>query len=103
MFDLLIGTSNPGLKLEAWEVDGVRFERARHSYTGSSHCFAIDVFVLTRPGGRGWRLLVAKEYWWDGGHNRAIRTLRWSQPIAGSRRDIMAWLREREQILERRP
>lgn len=101
-FDLLIGIRNPGLKLDTWESGGVRFERERHSYTGRSYCFAIDVFLLTRPGRRGWELLVAKETWWNGGRQRAIKTLRWSQPTAGSRRDILAWLREQEHDMERR-
>jgi len=101
-FDLLIGTSNPGLKLDAWEVAGVQFERGRHSYGSPSYSFAVDIFVMTRLGRRGWGLLVAKEYWWEGGHKRAIKTQQWSQVIAGSRRDIMTWLHEREQILERR-
>jgi len=101
-FDLLIGTSNPGLKLDAWEVAGVQFERGRHSYGSHSYSFAVDVFVLTRPGKRGWQLLVAKQYWWDGGRKRAIKTQAWSQPLVGSQREIMAWFREREQMLERR-
>ncbi len=100
-FDLLIGTGNPGLRLDDWQAGGVRFERERHSYSGRSHCFTIEVFLLTRPGRHGWQLMVAKEHWWDGGHKRAIKTLRWSQPLGGSRRDILAWLREQEQALER--
>jgi hypothetical protein len=100
MFDLLIGTSNPGMKLDAWEVGGVQFERSRHSFSSRSHSFSVDIFMLTRPGIRGWQLLVTKEYWWAGRHKRPIKTQRWSQPIGGSRRDIMTWLREREQALE---
>ncbi len=102
MFDLLVGSSNPGLKLDSWEVAGVQFERDRHSYGGHSYCFTIDLFLLTRPSRRGWQFLVAKEYWWDGGHKRPLKTQHWSLPIAGSRRDIMTWLRERERALDRR-
>lgn len=102
VFDLLIGTSNPGLKLESWESSGVRIVRERHTYSGRSYCFAIDVFLLTRPGRRGWELIVAKETWWDGGHQRALRSLRWSQATAGNRGDILAWLRDQESELDRR-
>ena len=102
VFDLLVGTSNPGMKLDTWETGGVHIARERHSYSGRSHCFAIDVFLLTRPGRRGWELIVTKETWWNGGFKRAIKTSRWSQPTGGSRRDILAWLREQEHALERR-
>jgi len=100
--DLLIGTSNPGLKLESWETGGVCIARERHSYSGDSYCYALEVFLLSMPGRRGWELIVAKETWWNGGHRRPIRTSRWSQPIEGSRRDIMVWMREQERALERR-
>ena len=99
-FDLLVGISNPGLKLDAWEIAGVQVERGRHSYGSQTYSFAVDVFVLTRAGKRGWQLLVTKQYWWDGGRKRAIKAQAWSQVLAGSRREIMAWLREREQMLE---
>jgi hypothetical protein len=57
--------------------------------------------LLSRRGRRGWELLVTKEYWWTGGHERAIKTLRWSQQTEGARRDIMAWLRDQEIALQR--
>jgi hypothetical protein len=102
-FDLLIGTSNPGLKLDVWDVDGVRFEHSRHSFGGGSYCFAIDMFILTKSGRRGWQLMVAKEFWWTSGHKRPLRSQHWSHAIDGSRRDILMWLRACEQSLERRP
>ena len=96
VFDLLVGETNPGQKLDGWRVDDVRFERERHSFSGRTHCFAIDVFTVSRPGRRSWALTVVKEYWWDGGHKRSIKTLNWSKPLEGNRRDIMAWLRNQE-------
>jgi hypothetical protein len=101
LFDMLAATNNPGLRLDRWAVDDVRFERERHSFSGRTHCYAIDVFMLSRPGRRSWTLMVAKEYWWDGDHKRAIRMQSWSRPIEGSRRDIMAWLRGQEIDLQR--
>ena len=101
LFDLLVATSNPGLKLDRWAIDDVHFERERHSFSGRTHCFSIEVCMLSRPGRRRWTLMVAKEYWWEGGHKRAIKALRWSRPIEGSRRDIMAWLRTKETVLQR--
>ena len=92
LFDMLAASGNPGLRLDRWAVDDVRFQRERHSFSGRTHCFAIDVFILSHPGRRSWTLMVTKEYWWDGDHRRAIRMQSWSRPLAGSRRDIMAWL-----------
>ena len=54
LFDLLLSTTNPGLKLLRWTHDGVEFERTRHSMMGPKHSLAIEIFTLTRPGRRGW-------------------------------------------------
>lgn len=101
MFDLLVGTSNLGLELDQRTIDEVRIERERHSFSGRSHCFAIEVYLLSRSGRQSWTLMVTKEYWWDGGHKHAIKTFRWSQPTHGSRRDILTWLRAQEITLQR--
>jgi hypothetical protein len=102
LFDMLISVGNPGLKLDRWTIADVQIERERHSYSGRTHCFALDMFTLTRTGGRSWKLLVAKEFWWDGHHERAIRVQVWSRPLAGNRRDILAWMRDRELELRQR-
>jgi len=34
LFDLLAGINNPGLRLDRWAVDDVRFERERHRFSG---------------------------------------------------------------------
>jgi hypothetical protein len=96
VFDLLIGETNPGQKMDGWKAGDVHFERERHNFSGHTHCFAIDVFTVSQPGRRHWTLMVVKEYWWDGGHKRSIKTLNWSRPIEGSHRDIMAWFRAQE-------
>ena len=101
LFDMLTAASNPGLKADRWAVEDVCFERERHSFSGRTHCFAIDVFMLSRAGRSGWTLMVAKEFWWDGDHKRAIRMQGWSRPIDGRRRDIMVWLRDKEIELQR--
>ena len=36
-FDLLLSTTNPGLKQAHWIHDGVEFERERHSFSGAKH------------------------------------------------------------------
>ena len=103
LLDLLIGISNPGLKSDQWTIDDVCFERERHSFSGRTHCFVIEVLLISRSGRRGWQLMVAKEYWWDGGHKRTLKTLRWGRPTAGNRRDIIAWLGAQEKSMQRQP
>jgi hypothetical protein len=96
LFDLLVSLTNPGLKRSLWTYGGVEFERTRHSFTGSKHGVAIEIFTLTRPGRRGWSLMVIKEYWWSGAESKALKNLRWARPTSGQRGDILAWLRTQE-------
>lgn len=96
LFDLLISLTNRGLKRSHWTHDGVEFERERHSVMGPKHGLAIEIFTLTRPGRRGWSLMVTKEYWWAGEESKALKNLRWARPIGGQRGDILAWLRTQD-------
>jgi hypothetical protein len=96
LLDLLLSLTNPGLKRSRWTHDGVEFERERHSVTGPKRGLAIEIFTLTRPGRRGWSLMIIKEYWWAGEESRALKNLRWARPIGGQRGDILAWLRKQD-------
>ncbi len=96
LFDLLVSLTNPGLKRSHWTHDGVEFERERHSVMGPRHGLAIEIFTLTRPGRRGWSLMVTKEYWWAGEESKALKNLRWARPTSGQRGDILSWLRAQE-------
>jgi hypothetical protein len=96
LFDLLLGLSNPGLKRSHWTHDGVEFERERHSVMGPKHGLVIEIFTLTRPGRRGWSLMVIKEYWWAGEESKALKNLRWARPTGGQRADILSWLRAQD-------
>ena len=100
-FDLLIGETNPGQTRDSWKIDNAHFERERHSFSGRTYCYAIDVFTVSHPGRRAWAMTVVKEYWWDGGHRRPIKTQNWSRPIEGSRRDIIGWFRAHEDAFQR--
>ena len=100
-FDLLLSTSNPGLKRSRWTCDGVEFERERHSFAGSRHGFAVDIVTLQHTGARGWSLMVTKEYWWAGAESKSLKSLRWARPLRGQRRDILSWMRTQEAALER--
>ncbi len=74
MFDLLLGTTNPGFKLTRWTHDGVEFERERHSFSSPRHGLTIEI---------------------------VIKNLRWARPLGGQRGDLFAWLRVQEAALER--
>jgi len=101
LFDLLLSNTNPGLKLSRWTVDGVEFERERHSFMGPKHGVTIEIFTLTRGGRRGWTLMVTKEYWWAGAESKALKNLRWARPTSGQRGDVIAWLREQDSAFQR--
>jgi hypothetical protein len=100
VFDLLLGTTNPGLKLSSWAHDGVTWERERHSFTGAKHGQTIEIVTLTRGGRRGWSVMIVKEYWWVGKESRALKAMRWAKPIDGERSDIMNWFRIQEAALD---
>jgi len=100
LFDLLLSTTNPGLKLSRWTFDGVEFERERRSVMGPKHGLAIEIFTLTRAGCRGWTLMVTKEYWWAGEESKALKHQRWARATSGQRGDIFSWLRTQEAALE---
>jgi hypothetical protein len=100
MFDLLLSTTNTGLRQSRWTVDGVQFEHERHSFTGPRHSLTISIFTLTRPGRRGWSLMVTKEIWWVGPDSKPFKDLRWARHLSGERSDMMAWLRTQEVRLE---
>lgn len=101
MFDLLVSTSNPGMKRTRWTHDRVEFERERHSFTSSRHGIVIEIFTLTRGGRHGWSLMVTKEYWWAGPEATPFKNLRWARPLSGERSDLFTWLRAQEAALER--
>ncbi len=103
LFELLLGSSNRGLKRSRWTHGGVEFERERHSMTGPQHGLAVEIFTLRRPGRHGWSLLVVKEYWWAGEDSKAIKSLRWARPTGGRRADILNWLRAQEATFGNRP
>lgn len=101
VFNLLVATGNPGQRRQSWTVDGVRFERERHTFAGKTHSFAIDVFSVSQTGRCRWSLTVAKEIWWTANHEHMIKMQNWSKLTDGSRRDVLAWLRAQERAMER--
>jgi hypothetical protein len=99
-FDLLLGTTNPGLKLLRWTHDSVEFERERHSFTGPRLGLTIEIVMLARGGRCNFCLLVCKEYWWAGAESKPFKQQRWARQLSGQRADLFAWLRDQEAALE---
>ena len=83
-----------------WSIDGVQWQRERHSYAGASHGFTIEVTRGTRAAKPGWTLVVVKEYWRDAG-GESMKSPQWAHIEAGSRADVVAWLERQERNLER--
>jgi hypothetical protein len=82
-----------------WSIDGVEWQRERHSYSGATHGFTIEVTTGVRAERPGWILRVVKEYWRDG-RGESTRDLQWAQVEAGSRAEIVAWLKRQERGFE---
>lgn len=99
VFDLLLGTTNPDLKLSAWTHAGVSWERERYSFTGAKHGHTIEIVTLTNVGPHRWSIMVVKEYWWAGKERRAIKSLRWAKPLDGQRAEILSWLHAQDALL----
>jgi hypothetical protein len=99
-FDLLLAAANPSLTLSRWTHDGVACERQRHSFSGGTHGFAVEVVTMTWPGRQGWTLMVVKEFWWAGNRDKELRSTRWAQLLNGRRDDAIAWMRKQEERLD---
>jgi hypothetical protein len=82
-----------------WSIDGVEWQRERHSYSGATHGFTIEVTTGNCSERPGWILRVVKEYWRDG-QGESTRDLHWAQVEAGSRAEIVAWLKRQERSFE---
>lgn len=102
-FDLLLSTTNPGLKLSQWKSDDVEWSRERHSFTGPDHSFAVEVTTLTHGGRQAWSLMVVKEFWWMGAQAKDLRSTQWARLLQGRRKDALSWLDQQEKALEAAP
>ena len=98
--DRLLEPGTTRMPRTSWSIDGVDWQRERHSYAGTSHGFTIEVTRGTRAAKPGWTLVVVKEYWRDAG-GESMKSPQWAHIEAGSRADVVAWLERQERNLER--
>lgn len=104
VFDRLADCGNPGLKKKSWRFAGADWRRDRYSISGAEASFVIETFFIRHVSRPQWSLLVAKEHWWGGDEQTAVRSGRWARPIAGRRADILAWFKKQESgVIERDP
>ena len=82
-----------------WSIDGVPWQRERHSSAGASHGFTIEVTTGIRAATPGWTLVIVKEYWRDAG-GESMKSPQWAHIEAGRRADVVAWLERQERRLE---
>ena len=100
LFEQILRSDNPGLKLDRWSKHGINWERTKHSYTGSAYGFILDSFLAVRSGRNAWSLLILKEHWWAGSHGDAVKSQQWAKPLTGQRRHIFGWFAERKASLD---
>lgn len=100
-FDLILSRTNPGQERACWSVDGVAWQRERHSFAGPDYKVALEVFILARPGRDGWRLMVVREFWWADTQKGAAKTMRWARPLGDRTGNAIAWFRRQQDALER--
>ena len=98
--DRLLEPGTTRVPRTSWSIDGVDWQRERHSYAGASHGFTVEVTTGRRSGTAPWTMLVVKEYWRDAG-GESMKSPQWAHIEAGSRADVVAWLERQERNLER--
>lgn len=85
-----------------WSIDGVEWQRERHSYAGASHGFTVEVTTGRAVGDRGgtapWVLIVVKEYW-RSGRGEELKSHQWAHIEEGRRADVVDWLERQERRL----
>ncbi len=82
-----------------WTIDAVEWRRERHSYSGSTYGFSVEVTTATKSPPAGWVLMVVKEYW-RASDGESTRTAQWAHIEKGSRSEIVAWLENQKRRLE---
>ncbi len=86
----------PGCRGEQkWTVRGVACARTRHSFSGASYGFDLDVL---RVASRGWEILIVTEFWRDA-QDRPMQHPKWLKLISGSNKDVLRWLADNRDAL----
>lgn len=81
-----------------WSIDGVEWLRERHSFSGASHGFSVEVTTGIEAAKSAWKIVVVKEYW-RAGDGQDLKALQWAHVETGSRADVVDWLERQERTL----
>jgi hypothetical protein len=94
----LCAHSNPSHLKDRWQVDGVEWTRERHSHWGEHYSLQLEVHRLDHRWGNrlDWRILVVVERWWGSDREKCIRETCWCRPIAGSAKQVLAWMKAQD-------
>jgi hypothetical protein len=92
--------SNPNPMLDQWMIEGISWQRERHSHWGRDYAFQMECQTLTSDKPHAWRLLVVTEKWWDAKRDAPARLSQWSKLTAGDRKKVLDWFRHQEKRLD---
>ncbi len=96
--DRLLAPASSRVPLIRWSIDGVDWRRERHSFSGPSHGFTVEVCTATNTTKPQWILLIVKEYWRDA-NDKSIKAMQWAHVENGNRADVALWLEQQERRL----
>jgi hypothetical protein len=97
--DRLLAAGTGRTPVVRWTIDGVHWQRERHSYAGASHGFSLEVTTGRRAASPSWTMVVVKEYW-RAADGEAMKSLQWAHIETGRRADVVTWLERQERKLE---
>ena len=75
--DRLLEAGTTRVPKTAWSIEGVEWQRERHSYAGAGHGFTVEVTTGRRSGTAPWTMLVVKEYW-RSGSGEELKSHQWA-------------------------
>ncbi|MDB5490140.1 MAG: hypothetical protein JWQ58_3855 [Reyranella sp.] len=96
--DRLLEAGTTRVPRTQWCVEGVEWQRERHSYAGASHGFTVEVTTGRATGTAPWVLIVVKEYW-RSGQGEELKSHQWAHIEVGRRADVVDWLDRQERRL----
>jgi hypothetical protein len=100
LVERLVDSGDAGRKRDRWPVGDSSWQRERHSFAGAGHGFSVEIMRGTRPGPKGWELMVVKEYWWQGEHGNAFKVQQWAHLCSGRRDHLMDWLKDQQRGID---
>jgi hypothetical protein len=85
--------TNPGQRLDRWEIGQVEWTRDRHAHWGPDISFHIEIHrIVCKVGERiVWSLLVVSERWFAEDREKVLRTTEFTKLLSGRAEQVTAW------------